>query len=179
MASRKRSGAPIWTSYALEDERLWEEVLARPDERWSPVLRETFLAALALSPDALWRLKDIERFFRRRAGFDLPVQVDIAHWADFVMEVETGYEMSEYDYANDLAGRQLLEDAMQAVPEMRSRVEGMLRAWDDRLRQATLQTDEPLGGRFEERNGKNVRKPLEKIAWWWWRWPKRWPEGDA
>jgi hypothetical protein len=69
----------------------------------------------------------------------------LGQWQAFVSEVEAGYTMSIYDYANDLSTRDLIEDVVRRTP---SSLQAVLRAeiepWDDRYRLATRPSDTPI-----------------------------------
>ncbi len=59
-------------------------------------------------------------------------------WARFVEEVERGYSLTVYDYANDVSVRTILADLARVAPEaLQRKLLTWLRPWDDRFQKAT------------------------------------------
>ncbi len=90
----------------------------------------------------------------------LPGLID--QWTAFVARVERGYDLTGYDYVNDLSARDLLYELVRAAPSgLREKLErGELATLDDRFRSATRELPAPirLAGR-------------DATAWWWRRAP--------
>jgi len=87
----------------------------------------------------------------------------LEHWCRFVREVEDGYELTIYDYTNDLSYRDSIDTAVAAessrVP--RAVVEELSRC-DERFRKATNQTEEPV-----------LPTGTHETKWWWFRVPRK------
>jgi hypothetical protein len=105
------------------------------------------------------RIVDILEEFRERAQWASAPTLDglIARWSTFVQEVESGYSLTIYDYTNDLATRDLLEDILGRVCEQESgEVASLLAPWDERFKFATASLDGSLPG-------------ADAFHGWWWR----------
>jgi hypothetical protein len=69
-----------------------------------------------------------------------PLTVDrlVAKWSRFLDELERGYDLSVYDYTNDLEGRARLEDVLAVLsPTSRDRLKNLLEPLDDRFANQT------------------------------------------
>lgn len=55
--------------------------------------------------------------FKKRMAWKEPPTLEslVADWGKFVTEVEDGYDLTIYDYSNDLSIRDLLEELIQRV----------------------------------------------------------------
>jgi hypothetical protein len=99
----------------------------------------------------------------RRARRPLSLDGLIDRWGCFAVQVEQGYNLTIYDYTDDLSTRDLLEDILNQVPApLRKRLLAQIEAWDNRFRQATTESERPL-------------RPRRAGAprWWWFRIPKK------
>ena len=84
----------------------------------------------------------------------------VRKWEAFVDEVERGYELTIYDYENDLDTRDTLERLAVAVPgDLAGRLREALAPADERFRQATR--DFPQGLR------------AAPAGWWYFRQPRK------
>lgn len=84
----------------------------------------------------------------------------VRRWAQLVAEVEAGYALPDYEYINDVAVRDLLEDLLRGAPtELEARLREMLSPLDARFIRATWPVDVPI---IEYR---------EPDAFWWHRVP--------
>jgi hypothetical protein len=92
----------------------------------------------------------------------VPPTVDglVAKWATLVKEVETGYELTIYDYTNDLSVRDHLEELLTRAGLAATPVKSAIQHWDDRFRFATTETSSTTFGTGEE------------AGWWWRRMPR-------
>lgn len=86
----------------------------------------------------------------------------LSRYEAFVTEVENGYELTGYDYANDLALRDLLDELVSAMPpKIRDKINSQqLDSLDERFQQTTREMANPL--------------PLaapKRPRWWWFRMP--------
>lgn len=62
----------------------------------------------------------------------------LENWCKFVQEVETGYQLSFYDFTHDLSMRDLIEEIEEAVPvRLKREIEDVVRPWDERYFRAT------------------------------------------
>lgn len=86
----------------------------------------------------------------------------LERWEKFLSEVEHGYALTGYDYVDELATRDVLEQVVHAAsPDLRKRLEReALASLDQRFRLATRELSAPL--RFA---------PSESHEWWWRRAP--------
>jgi hypothetical protein len=83
-------------------------------------------------------------------------------WSRFVTEVENGYELSVYDYTNDLAVRDLIMEVAASIPErLRLILLREVEPWDDRFRIATRRSSLPVAPGITRSSGT-----------WWWRVPR-------
>jgi hypothetical protein len=88
-------------------------------------------------------LQEIQR--RTGARSTATLEYLVSRWSRFVEEIERGYELSIYDYTNDLCVRDVLDDVIELVPEsLRGDIRTELAAWDDRYRLATKPSAAPL-----------------------------------
>jgi hypothetical protein len=93
-------------------------------------------------------------------------QIDLAEllrrWEAFIGEVEHGYDLTGYDYANDLATRDMLDEVVGAAPPaLRDRItRDVLDSLDQRFRQSTRELSKPL----------RIATPA-RPHWWWFRAP--------
>jgi hypothetical protein len=89
----------------------------------------------------------------------------LMRWQALVTEVERGYQLTAYDYTNDLSARDRLEEVGALLsPELRAKVMSTVAPLDQRFLSATEETGRPLSNRTQ---------------FWWRRIPrKRDPEFD-
>jgi hypothetical protein len=66
-------------------------------------------------------------------------------WSAFVQEIERGYKLTIYDYANDLMTRDLLDEIIERLPpRVRDELAADVEQWDDRYRLATRPWSVPI-----------------------------------
>lgn len=91
-------------------------------------------------------LDSVMNRFSAEAGYRLSLERLLARWETFVVEVESGYEGSIYDYANDVSVRDLLHVATQEVPPtLASMIATLLAPWDQRFLDATHPLERTVG----------------------------------
>ena len=88
----------------------------------------------------------------------------IAEWERTVGQVEQGYPLGLDDYLNDLDGRQLIEDTLEAVPEAgTAALTERARRADERMRASVRTVPECLwGARVAEVEGWSAAE-----NWWY------------
>jgi hypothetical protein len=86
----------------------------------------------------------------------------VERWQRLVEEVERGYALTGYDYVNDLAARDMLDEvASHSPPSLRDRLTStVLDTLDDRFRAVSRESVQPL----------RLSAP-ERPRWWWYRVP--------
>ena len=91
-------------------------------------------------------------------------------WEEFADALEKGYPLDTLDdYLNDVDGRQLIEDALDAVPDARPRVTSRLRIADRRVRACLVPRDRCLWGDSLARgHGWSAAR-----EWWYFMQPSR------
>src|SRR5579884_3736718 len=104
------------------------------------------LGYLHLDAGQLADLRRVEQEATRRARHEISLATLVLNWVHFVLEVERGYQLGGYDYTNDLDTRRILEDFMDEVPGIRPGIQAILQPCDHRFRDATVESNEPLGG---------------------------------
>lgn len=91
----------------------------------------------------------------------------LSDWREFVDNVERGYQLTVYDYTNDLSVRTILHQLLSVVSDdLRTKLENALRSDDDRLRRVTRLGKKPLVG--QEEGGGQM----------WWRFRVPWRMGS-
>lgn len=76
-------------------------------------------------------------------GFQTTLDKLITEWAVFVARLELGYDDSLYDYLDDLATRDLIQQVIDAIsPALREKVGAAVQPWDERFERATYAVDE-------------------------------------
>lgn len=96
-----------------------------------------------------------------RAQRAVTLETLLTRWERFVGEIERGYALTGYDYADDLNTRDLIREVIDGVmPSAREKLQQTIQPIDDRFRQSTRDLDRPLslGGTAHD-------------AWWWRRAP--------
>lgn len=101
----------------------------------------------------------------RRLGARASREVDLLSllrgWGSLVSEVERGYALTGYDYVNNLATRDLLDEVVSAVnAPLRDRITEAVDPLDQRFRLVTREVSKPL----------RIATP-ERPRWWWFRVP--------
>lgn len=82
----------------------------------------------------------------------------LGRWKALVKEVEARYELSAYDYTNDLTVRDRLQRVLDGLPEaLAQRLERDIRVLDHRFQEATEELETPLS---------------DRANWWWRRRPR-------
>ena len=86
----------------------------------------------------------------------------IAAWRELSNEIEAGYELTIYDYTNDLSVRNLLEEVLAALPngEVKAWVQSEIQAGDASYREVTHQVAKQIQGGAD-------------APWWFFRVPNR------
>jgi hypothetical protein len=80
-------------------------------------------------------------------------------WSSLVAKLERGYAGGVDDYANDLRGRDLLDELAHSSPaSLRIKLEAVLEPLDERFRSATVADD-----------GKALSQYFNLSEGWWWR----------
>jgi hypothetical protein len=85
----------------------------------------------------------------------------IKKWTEFTVEVEKGYELTIYDYTNDLSSRDLLQELSDRDPQVKEEIMAVIEPADKRFMLATRQSDGVL------------RPSASPDEWWWHRLPKK------
>lgn len=115
---------------------------------------------LSLSAENIDLLKPILSAMSHERKGMVTLEYLLGRWADFVDTVENLYNYTIYDYKNDLAVRDLLEEILRVSPEL--------------LRRKLLMKIEGLDNRFVTAT-RPVTHPLlggESKNWWYYRVPK-------
>ena len=100
--------------------------------------------------------------FSARAHYLITLNKLLNNWRVFVADVERGYPAGAYEYDNDLASRDLLQDIIELGPDtLRQQLVIQLEPWDVRFRGATYACAE-----------KSTSCPRSD-RWWWDRMPKK------
>jgi len=100
--------------------------------------------------------------FSSRAHYRITLNSLLNNWRRFVADVERGYPVGAYDYDNDLASRDLLQDLLEQGPvALQTQLTALLVPWDERFRVAT---DQPT---------ERASDDLLAERWWWGRVPKK------
>jgi hypothetical protein len=97
----------------------------------------------------------------KRAQFPLTIEYLLNAWKSFVIQVENGYTESYYEYINDLATRDILEDLIRiSRGSIRGKLLNFLEPLDLRFYQATVESDV-------------LKAPEDRNNYaWWYRIPK-------
>lgn len=107
-------------------------------------------------------LQSLLAAFSSRAQYKITLNTLLNNWRRFVAYVERGYPVGAYDYDNDLASRDLLQELLEQGPTaVQAQLSALLTPWDERFRTATSERFEPL-----------IRNPPGN-RWWWHRVPKK------
>ena len=120
---------------------------------------------LEMTEDERIALERVLGSLNSRAQHRQPMTIEslVTAWARFVEAVERGYELSIYEYANDLAVRDLLDMVISQVPDRLGNVlRAQLEQLDDRYRLATKSSPRPL---LPGRDTSDSPR--------WWRLPRR------
>lgn len=116
---------------------------------------------------------DLREFLRARAAPDFVVEGGleglIEQWQRVVQSVEEGYDGTLDDWLNDLDGRQLLHEALAAVPGVANKPRReRIAALDERMRSVTALRARCLWGDQLARRSAWTRD----THWWYWAAPK-------
>lgn len=88
----------------------------------------------------------------------------LENWSDAVADIERGYNLTIYNYENDISRRDSIDEVMQLLSEAgREAYAELLAPIDERFVQATFEVPIPISPLAEG--------SLER--WWWRRVPKR------
>jgi hypothetical protein len=99
----------------------------------------------------------------RKIGSTISVGSLLRDWADLTRQVEIGYELTIYDYANDLAVRDHLQEVLRAATgPFADRLAQRVSIIDERYRSASREVTRPIHG-----------PPVSGLGWWWFRVPLR------
>lgn len=106
-------------------------------------------------------LQSLLAAFSSRAQYKITLNALLNNWRRFVADVEHGYPAEAYDYDNDLASRDLLQELLeQGSTALQTQLSTLLAPWDERFRVATDERSEPLIG------------DPPRNRWWWYCVPK-------
>lgn len=114
-------------------------------------------------------LEGVVRAFRdaRKVANHVTLMGLLDSWSGLVEEVESGYEESVYEYANDVDSRAILDRVgASARPEVREALLRWLRPWDERYETATSRAPAPFHG------SSDPSDPYAASPWHW-RIPRR------
>lgn len=76
--------------------------------------------------------------YSERANYPITLDALLTSWKDFVLEVESGYSYSIYEYFNDLSTRNILQEIIERLNDsLGSRIEGVIRSYDERFMTAS------------------------------------------
>ena len=85
-------------------------------------------------------------------------------WRAFIDRINRGYELTIYDYTNDLSARDILQRFIDSLPaNFAQRALEYIQPDDESFRKVTQETRLALIG---------TESSSEKLAWWWHRLPK-------
>ncbi len=100
---------------------------------------------IELSPDETAEVQTQLDAIAAVVGFAPTLGELMAEWAVFVARLEIGYDDSIYDYLDDLATRDLLQQILDAAaPALRQKLAEALQPWDARFNQATHAVEDML-----------------------------------
>lgn len=100
---------------------------------------------IELSPDETAEVQAQLDAIAAVVGFAPTLGELLTEWAMFVARLEIGYDDSIYDYLDDLATRDLLEQIVNAAsPALRQKLADALQPWDARFSQATHAVEDML-----------------------------------
>ena|ERR1043165_1163017 len=117
---------------------------------------------IELSPNEAELIAPILASFSARAKYQITLDKLLRAWNKLVMEVENGYSDSIYEYENDLASRELLQEILlQAPPSLYGKLMNVLQPLDDRFKEATRAIQRSL-----------INKESKELGFWWFRIPK-------
>jgi len=89
----------------------------------------------------------------------------LGDWASLVTAIESGYDDSIYEYTNDLAVRDQLEDLIQAAPSgLRAKIQSAVAPVDARFTTATEQAARPLSAASDQLPAWWDRVPTRRIG---------------
>lgn len=96
-----------------------------------------------------------------RAKRSITLENLLEGWESTVTQIEDGYALTGYDYANDLATRDLLQEVLaSASSAVRAKIMNAIESIDARFRAATRVLSRPL-----------TLADAVNPAWWWLRAP--------
>ncbi len=115
-----------------------------------------------LSEEEVQSLAPVLAAIGARAKRLLTLEELLSGWREFVGQVQAGYMLTGYDYANDLSTRDLLEELLVAAREpLRTKLaDEIIAPVDAQFRSATRVLTTPL----------RLGSP-EQPHWWWFRAP--------
>ncbi len=96
-----------------------------------------------------------------RAKHSITLEHLFAEWEKFVKEVEDGYELTIYDYTNDLTIRGLIQEIIEGVPHAGDAIEKAVQGLDERFTEATH--PEPSMARWARRVSWLDRLPKKLV----------------
>lgn len=100
---------------------------------------------------------------RQQAMFKQSIERLLQEWANFVEQVESGYNFTSCEYDNDLWKRDILEEIIQGSPKVLSeKLVKVINPLDNRFKKATHKINKPLSPSIEH-----------KSFFWWHRIPKK------
>jgi hypothetical protein len=117
---------------------------------------------IALTVQELRALTPLLKRLSDRASRPISINQLLSRWSTFIEQIDRGYRLTGYDYVNDLATRDFLDEILSAAPKtLRERITNdELEALDARFRDASRELPTPL----------RIATP-ERPKWWWYRIP--------
>ena len=109
-------------------------------------------------------LENVLQAISQRVGRTITLNELLQSWGEFVAAVERGYSYSIYDYANDLAVRDLIEEVTEAVlPEDAEAIRRVIDGDDNRFRDLTTPLNRPIV----------ALETISERRWWYYRVPRK------
>lgn len=119
-----------------------------------------------LDENEVSKLTALERQYNQESNtsnFSLEVFVD--KWRNFAAQIKEGYQLSVYDYTNDLSVRTALERFLQGIPtELRDKILEEVQGVDEDFRSVTEPSGLTLMGTAEA---------FQSQPWWYHRVPRK------
>lgn len=103
------------------------------------------MGELELSPEDRNAINVVLRALSERANRSLSLDQLLTTWCSFVEKVEGGYSDSIYEYTNDLASRDVLEELLEQAPgTAKARLVTFIEPWDERFARGTRAITLPI-----------------------------------
>lgn len=112
---------------------------------------------LILSESDVLSIRDFLQAIHGNKSLNMLIQ----QWLYFVREVQRGYDLSIYEYTNDLTVRDILQDILEKIStDGRVAIISRLQPIDETFRASTMEIQKPL-----------LAIPVPSERWWWYRAP--------